>query len=191
MNENWNWSINKHLLGITKSLNICLHRRKNVLELLKIYFIAEKLKQNCWFHRNVDVRISQEASTKSQIEAKTILSHLQCSSDAYLLKWKPRLTNLNSHIKINHEKLEILFRSVLYYGKTRFWGRCVWQIIRKRDMERCISEEKIEGKRRRWGPLTTWASDIVKLVGGSLSGCLQRRGVLLQWPQWCNGRERI
>lgn len=35
-------------------------------------------------------------------------------------------------------------------------------------MERCIIEENVEGKRRRGRPLTSWASDIVKLVGGSM-----------------------
>ena len=36
-------------------------------------------------------------------------------------------------------------------------------------MERCIIEGKVEGMRRRGRPLTSWASDIVKLVGGRLA----------------------
>ena len=36
-------------------------------------------------------------------------------------------------------------------------------------MERCIIEGKIEGKKRKGWPLTSWASDNVKLVGGSLA----------------------
>ena len=34
-------------------------------------------------------------------------------------------------------------------------------------MERCIIDGKVEEKRRRGRPLTSWANDIVKLVGGS------------------------
>ena len=37
-------------------------------------------------------------------------------------------------------------------------------------MESCTIEGMVEGKRRRERPLTSWASDIVKLVGGSLAG---------------------
>ena len=33
-------------------------------------------------------------------------------------------------------------------------------------MERYIMEGKVEGKRRRGRQLTSWASDIVKVVGG-------------------------
>ena len=47
----------------------------------------------------------------------------------------------------------------------RFFG----YIIRKGGMARCIIEGKVEGKRRRGRQLTSWASDTVKLVGGSLA----------------------
>ena len=49
--------------------------------------------------------------------------------------------------------------------KMRFFGH----IIRKGGIERCIIEGKIEGRKRKGRPLTSWASDIVKLVGGSLA----------------------
>ena len=48
--------------------------------------------------------------------------------------------------------------------KMRFFGH----IIRKGGMERYIIKGKVEKKRRRARPLTSWASGIVKLVGGSL-----------------------
>ena len=41
-------------------------------------------------------------------------------------------------------------------------------------MERRIIEGKAEGKRRRGRPLTSWASDIVKLVGGSLADAVHK-----------------
>ena len=49
--------------------------------------------------------------------------------------------------------------------KMRFFGH----IIRNGGIERCIIEGKVEGKRRRGRPLTSWASDVVILVGGSLA----------------------
>ena len=41
-------------------------------------------------------------------------------------------------------------------------------------MERCIIEGKVEGKRRKGSPLTLWASDIGKLVGGSLADAVHQ-----------------
>ena len=46
----------------------------------------------------------------------------------------------------------------------RFFGH----IIRKGGMERCIIEGKVEGKGRRGRPLTSWASDFVRWIEGSL-----------------------
>ena len=41
--------------------------------------------------------------------------------------------------------------------------------VHYRGMERCIIEGKVEGKRRKGRPLTSWASDIVKLFRGNLA----------------------
>ena len=41
-------------------------------------------------------------------------------------------------------------------------------------MERYIIEGKVEGTRRRGRPLTSWASDIVKVVGGSLTDAVHQ-----------------
>ena len=49
--------------------------------------------------------------------------------------------------------------------KMRFFGH----IIRKGGMERCIIEGKVEGKGRKGKPLTSWASDIMNLVGGRVT----------------------
>ena len=43
----------------------------------------------------------------------------------------------------------------------------LWLHYKKGSMERCTIEGKVEGKRRKGRPLTLWASDIVKFVGGS------------------------
>ena len=57
-----------------------------------------------------------------------------------------------------------LLRKSMILKKMRVFGH----IIRKGGMERCIIEGKVKSKRRKGRPLTSWASDIVKLVGGSL-----------------------
>ena len=54
--------------------------------------------------------------------------------------------------------------------KMRFFG----YIVRKGDMKRCIIEGKVVGKRRTGRPLTSWASDIVKLVGGNLTDAVHQ-----------------
>ena len=41
-------------------------------------------------------------------------------------------------------------------------------------MERCIIEGKVEEKRRRGRPLTSWESDIVKLFGGSFASAVHQ-----------------
>ena len=48
----------------------------------------------------------------------------------------------------------------MIWRKMRFFDH----MIRKGGMERCIIEGKVEGMRRRGRPLSSWASDIVKLV---------------------------
>ena len=54
--------------------------------------------------------------------------------------------------------------------KMRFFGH----IIGKGGMEICIIEGKVEEKRTRGRPLTSWASDIVKLFGGSLASAVHQ-----------------
>ena len=56
-------------------------------------------------------------------------------------------------------------RKNMILKKMRSFGH----FIRKGGMERCIIEGTVEGKRRKGRPLTSWASVIVKLVGGSLA----------------------
>ena len=41
-------------------------------------------------------------------------------------------------------------------------------------MGRCTIEGKVKGKRRRARPLKSWASDIVKLVGGGLADAVHQ-----------------
>ena len=60
----------------------------------------------------------------------------------------------------------------------RFFGH----IIRKGGMERCIIEGKVEGKRRIGRPLTSWASDVVRLVGGSLAEAVHQA---VDREGWC------
>ena len=54
--------------------------------------------------------------------------------------------------------------------KMSFFGH----IIRKGGMKGCTLEGKIEGKRGRGRSLTSWASDIVKLVGESLADAVHQ-----------------
>ena len=60
--------------------------------------------------------------------------------------------------------------------KMRFFGH----IIRKGGMERCIIEGKVE-EERRGRPLKSWASDIVKLVGGSLPSAIHQAADRERW----------
>ena len=64
----------------------------------------------------------------------------------------------------------LVLRKNMILRKKRFFGH----IIRKGGMEMCIIEGKVEGKRRRGRPLISWASDIVKLVGGSLANAVHQ-----------------
>ena len=50
----------------------------------------------------------------------------------------------------------------------------LWSHHKKGRNRRCIIEGKVEGKRRRGRPLTSWASDIVKLVGGCLADAVHQ-----------------
>ena len=50
------------------------------------------------------------------------------------------------------------------FKKMCFFGH----IIKKREIERCIIEGKVAGKRRRGRLQVTWACDVVKFVGESL-----------------------
>ena len=64
----------------------------------------------------------------------------------------------------------LVLRKNMILKKMRFFGH----IIRKGGMERCIIEGKVEEKRRRGKPLTQWASEIVKLFGGSLASAVHQ-----------------
>ena len=76
--------------------------------------------------------------------------------------WTDKRTNQRVLDKIGTTPV---LRKSMISKRMRFFGH----IIRTGGgMERCIIEGKVEGKRRRGRPLTSWASEIVKLVGGSL-----------------------
>ena len=63
-----------------------------------------------------------------------------------------------------------VLRKSMLLKKMRFFA----PFIVKDGVERCIIEGKLEGKRRKGRPLTSWASDIVKLVGGRLADAVHQ-----------------